>query len=101
MLMTEKLRKSIPSLYSGENIPIKNQVVHAKFFINNSTWWILEYSEQKKIFFGFVDILELELGYISEEELLSININGLKVERDLYFTAKKVSEIVELKDALK
>ena len=33
--------------------------------------------------------LESELGYVSLEELENLEVNGLKVERDLYFTPTK------------
>ena len=38
---------------------------------------------------------EKELGYFSLDELSSLKVGGLPVERDLYFSNKKLSKLKE------
>ena len=96
MLITKELEETIPAMYSDDNTKLEEKIIYAKFYIHNWTWWILEYSKEERVFFAYVQGLEKELGYVSLEELENLNINGLKVERDLYFTPTKFKKIKEL-----
>ncbi len=92
-LMTEELRKKIPSLYSQEKV--KDPTVYAKYFTPDSswTWYVMEF-DGEDTFFGYVDGLYPELGYFSLSELESVKGPlGLKVERDLYWKPKPLSEV--------
>lgn len=92
-LITEELRKKLPPLYSQENV--EDPIVHAKYFTPDSswTWYALEF-DGKDIFFGYVDGLEAELGYFSLSELENVRGPlGLKIERDLYWKSKQLSEV--------
>jgi len=92
-LMTEELKKKIPPLYSQENA--KDPIVYAKYFTPDSywTWYVLEF-DGKDTFFGYVDGIYPELGYFSLSELEKIRGPlGLKVERDLYWKPKPLSEV--------
>lgn len=92
-LLTEKLRKKIPTLYSQEKV--FDPLVMAKFFApwTNWTWYVTEF-DGKNIFFGLVVAQEKEMGYFSLEELESIlGPFGLKVERDLYWEPVPLSTI--------
>lgn len=57
------------------------------------TWLLTELNPENRMFFGLCDIGMgfPELGYVMEEELLSIRFKpfGLKVERDLHFKPTK------------
>ncbi len=97
MLMTKELEEIIPAMYSDENTKLEEKMIYAKFYIHNWTWWILEYSKEERLFFAYVQGLENELGYVSLEELENLEVNGLRVERDLYFTPTKYKDIEELK----
>jgi hypothetical protein len=57
------------------------------------TWYGIEF-DGEDIFFGLVDGFELEFGTFSLSELLA-NRGTLRceIERDLYFTPKRVSEL--------
>ena len=96
-LMTKELENIIPAMYSDENTKLENKMVFAKLFIHNWTWWILEYSKEDRLFFAYVQGQYDELGYVSLDELEKLEINGLKVERDLHFVPTIYSEIEELK----
>jgi hypothetical protein len=92
-LMTEELRKKLPPLYSQENV--KDSIVHAKYFTPDSswTWYAIEF-DGKDAFFGYVDGIYPELGYFSLSELESVKgPMGLKIERDLYWEPKPLSEV--------
>jgi len=91
--MTKELRKKIPPLYAQQNI--KDPIVYAKYFMPGShwTWYVLEF-DGKDTFFGYVDGDYQELGYFSLSELEGIRGPlGLKVERDLYWKPKPLSEV--------
>ena len=93
-LLTDELIKTLPPLYSTENI--KDPLIQCKFFTPDSSWswYVLEFDKTNEIFFGYVCGLERELGYFSLEELESVKGQlGLHVERDLSFEAKKLSVI--------
>lgn len=102
-LMTQEILKKIPKLGTGENIPLKDRVVYVRFFNpwGSWTWYATEYSPEEKMFFGVVSGFETELGYFSLTELESARgPMGLRIERDLYFEPKKISEIAELTEFL-
>ncbi len=99
-LMTEELRKTIPPLYSTEEVP--DPMVQAKFFTPDSsfTWYPIEFDGEDR-FFGYVIGFEAELGYFSLSELESVRGSlGLKIERDLYFKPVRLSEIKKKEKAL-
>jgi len=93
-LLTDELIKTLPPLYSTENI--KDPLIQCKFFTPDSSWswYVLEFDKTNEIFFGYVCGLERELGYFSLEELESVKGKlGLGVERDISFKPTKLSVI--------
>lgn len=95
-LLTQEIRKKLPKLYSQEKS--EDPTIIVKFFCpwNNWTWYAYEF-DGEDMFFGFVVGLENELGYFSLSELESINGPfHLKIERDLYFDPKPLSEVRKL-----
>jgi Protein of unknown function (DUF2958) len=98
-LLTDELRKTLPALYAQENE--KDPIVYAKFFTpwTGWTWFVTEGSDEGEdfIFFGYVIGQAREWGYFSLNELQSVRgPGGLRIERDLYFTAKRKSEVKEI-----
>ena len=64
------------------------------------TWFVTEGSQEDDdfIFFGYVIGPEAEWGYFSLCELEAVRgPGGLCIERDLYFTAKRKTEIPDFK----
>jgi len=60
------------------------------------TWHIIEASRKGDdvLLFGLVDGHEKELGYVSLNEIMSVRgPMGLAIERDLYWSPKKLGEI--------
>ena len=93
-LLTDELIKTLPPLYSTENI--KDPLIQCKFFTPDSSWswYVLEFDKTNEIFFGYVCGLERELGYFSLQELESVKGQlGLGVERDISFKPTKLSVI--------
>ena len=108
-LLTEELKKQLPSLYSQEHEA--DPLVICKFFhpLSPWTWYAYEGSpvdangyydtDQAKVdfvFFGWVNGDFPELGYFSLSELESVNVMGLGIERDLHFTPMRLSEVKQL-----
>jgi len=101
-LLTKELREKIPALYSQENEI--DPMVYIKFFdpVGSWTWYVTE-GEQKEddfLFFGFVIGFEAELGYFTLNELETAKnkvsgIQAMPIERDLYFTPCRLSEVKE------
>lgn len=94
-LLTKELLKKLPPLYSQEKV--EDPMVIVKFFhpCSNWTWYGIEYNPDTREFYGYVIGHEKELGYFSLDELQSIRIMGLGVERDLYFDPTPLSVIKE------
>jgi len=111
-LLTKKIIKRLPALYSQENE--KDPMVYIKFFDPTGpwTWYVTEgeetdtnyhkgtsFSEASDfLFFGFVVGFEAELGYftLSQLETAKKGLTGLQalpIERDLYFTPVRLSEV--------
>ena len=98
-LLTKELQKKLPALYSQEEV--SDPLVVVKYFTPDSswTWLIIEGSKQEDgdwLFFCKASshlCPEGELGYVSLSELEQLRgALGLPVERDLYFTPKKISQ---------
>lgn len=64
------------------------------------TWYLTEYDPEKKIGFGLIIGLDVELGYISLEEIEGIyGPGGLKVEFDQYFKPTTLRELFRKHDS--
>jgi len=93
-LLTQEIRKVIPQLYSQDGKGDR-AIAYVKFFTpwSNWTWYATEF-DGEDTFFGLVVGLETELGYFSLKELSEVTGPcGMKVERDLYFAPKPLSEL--------
>lgn len=94
-LLTKTILKKLPKLGAQDKKGM-DAIVHVKFFTPdaNWTWYATEYDPNTETFFGLVDGFEKELGYFTLADLQDVRGNlGLPVERDLYFSPRKLSEI--------
>ncbi|MBR8721133.1 hypothetical protein IX307_002659 [Bacteroides pyogenes] len=103
-LMPDSIRKQLPQLYSTEKELIGDKTAYARYFfpMGAYTAYLLEYDPKSRIGFGAVTMgYGWELGNMSLDEMEEVKIHGLGIERDLYFTPKKLHEIAELEEIVK
>ena len=94
-LITKALEKKLPKLYAQDGKG-EEAIVYVHFFTtwNYWEWFITEYNPETGEAFGLVKGDETEYGYISIKELEGYtHRNGMKIERDKYFTPKTLSEV--------
>ena len=108
VLMNEEIARTLPPLYSNEEIGLA-ALAPIKYFMPDGTWiWYASegspidedgYFDTDKekvdyLFFGLVIGWEIELGYFSLSELQSVRGSlGLPIERDLYYEPKTLREL--------
>lgn len=95
--MTKAIKNEIPALYSTEETKLEDKICHVKFFhpFSSWSWYATEYDPESGIFFGWVDGDFPEWGTFSLEEMESLRVRGLSMERDKYFTPKSMKEIAD------
>jgi len=96
-LINQELKEKFASI--GSQDEVLDPTLIAKFFnpCGSQTWYAISYEEASHCCFGYVTgMFEDELGYFSIDELESLQVPpfGLRIERDLYFTPCRLSEIV-------
>ena len=116
VLLPETLKEKLPALYSQEKE--NDPLVVCKFFdpVGSWTWYATEgspvdedgYFDTDKpkvdfLFFGLVVGQEKELGYFSLNDLKTAKeglkgMRALPIERDVYFTPRKLSEVKKKHD---
>ena len=98
----EELLK-VPKFYSTEEVPLKEKMIYMHFFIGGCDWYAAEYDPESQTFFGFAilnnDYDNAEWGYFSLEELCSVKVDFVEVDRDLHFTPSKAIEIETIRKA--
>jgi hypothetical protein len=96
-LITKAIRAKLPKLYATEHD--SDPVVHLKLFTpwTSWTWFITELDDDEDIAFGYAHNgaapNSAELGYTSLEELRDVTgPGGLRIERDLHWVPRPLSE---------
>lgn len=91
-LLTARLLKRFKEV--GEQ-DIPNPIVVAHFFHPFSPWhwYATAYYPDEGLFFGWVNGDYAELGYFSLNELESIRIMGLPIERDLHWAERRLGDV--------
>ena len=100
-LMPKTIQKQLPKLYSTQKELIGDQTAYARYFfpMGAYTAYLLEYDPKTRIGFGAVTMgYGWELGNMSLDEMKEVQVHGLGIERDLYFTPRKLHEIAELEE---
>ena len=90
-LLTQEILKKLPKIGATEDLPDEQKRVYAKFFnpTGAGSWYAIEFDPAEKLFFGYANILEGEVGYFSLDELQSFKGRfGLGIERDLHWNDK-------------
>jgi hypothetical protein len=93
-LLPQSIRRKLPPLNGQDDLGGK-AVAQLKLFTPDSSWtWYITQYDGQDTFFGLVDGHEMEFGFISFSELLSVRGPlGLPIERDLYWAPKTLEEI--------
>ena len=95
--MTKTIEKKLPKLYSTEHEEDPTIIAHFFSPMGKGDWYVIEGEKEEDgnyMFFGLVDLLMREYGYFSLKELESIKLPlGMKIERDLHWIPKRVSEL--------
>jgi hypothetical protein len=98
-LMTAQILKSAPALYATEGVATEDKVCVAKFFhpMGRGTWFMVEFDPDERLAFGFC-VSPLgpdcdEWGYFSLDELESVNVFGLGIERDICFEPTRFGDL--------
>jgi Protein of unknown function (DUF2958) len=95
-LLPRELCRALPPLNSQEGI--SDPIVYAKFVSRESSWvwYVTEGSPQGDdfLFFGLVIGLEAEWGNFSLSELAKSPPWEFPIERDLHFTADRLSRVM-------
>ena len=98
----ERLRQ-LPPLYATEKTDWRDTIIHEHFFLGGCDWYIAEYGPADRLFFGYAilnnDLDNAEWGYVSFNELRSVNVRGIEVDRDLHWRPRPASEIERIVEA--
>ena len=92
-LLPDDVAQNLPPLYATEHED--DPLVRVKFFTPDSswTWFLTEFSPERRLCFGMVHGLEHELGYFSLDELEAARGPlGMPIERELYFKPRPLSQ---------
>jgi hypothetical protein len=94
-LLTKEIESKLPKLDATEGIPTEEKVLQVKYFhpMSSWTWYGVEYEPKTRMFYGYVQGWENEWGFFSLDELESVEVRGLKIERDLYFEPTKFGKL--------
>ena len=94
-LLPAEIAADLPALYATEHDA--DPLCHVKLFTPDAgyTFYITEYDPSRRLLFGYVQNgPDGELGYVSLDELESVRGPlGLPIERDLYFTPTRLSQV--------
>lgn len=88
-ILTDDIRKSLPALYSQENLG-EAAIVHARLISPVLGWsWLLTECDGEDLAFGLVIGFEAELGYVSLAELAE---SSARVRVDRYWQPMTLAE---------
>jgi hypothetical protein len=92
-LLTKEISGRLPKLYETQEQ--EDPLVIVKFFTPWTSWtWYATEFDGEDTFFGLVAGHEVELGYFSLSELMSVTgPGGLTIERDRCFEPQPLSKV--------
>ena len=99
---SEKQLEKLPPHYETQNVSADDTLIYMHFFLAGCDWYMAEYDAQQRTFFGYAilnnDLQNAEWGYVSFDELREVRTRqGIEVDRDLYWTPKRASEIEKIR----
>lgn len=98
-LLTKAIEKKMPKLYSTDDVDLEEKMCLVKYFTPCAqfTWFGIEYDGDGGFFGLTINGDEEEFGYFYLDYLKTLNVGRpfpLPVEREKYFTPKRVKDLV-------
>lgn len=88
---------SLPPLYATEDVPAKDKIVGAHFFLGSADWWIVEADPAEGVMFGYACLgnpQDAEWGYVSFDELAALRVRScFEVDFDLHWKPRPAAEV--------
>lgn len=85
---TEQELAALPGRYSTADTPAGDKIIVMHFFLAGFDWYAVKF-DGRDTFFGFVSVhndpASAERGYCSLSELREISLNGMEVDRGLFW----------------
>ena len=86
----------LPRLYATDGVKTEDQIVKMHFFIGACDWYVVEF-DGEDLFFCYAilngDLQNAEWGYTSLDALKSVRVDGIEIDRDLYWQERPFKEI--------
>ena len=84
---------------SGEKATrLEDILIRGHFFLGGNDWFVSEYDPTDRVFFGYAvlngNLDFAEWGYVSFDELLSINYRGFEVDWDRHWKTQPFEQVM-------
>ena len=93
----------LPPLYATEHVDWPEKIIREHFFLGGCDWFMVEYDAADRIFFGFAilhrDLANAEWGYVNLNELCTVNVGGIEVDRDLHWKPRRADQVELIREA--
>ena len=104
-LLTKAIEKKLKPLYFYDGKEPQNIPVPLKIFNpwGSGTWYLWEYDPNERVFFGACKLFEIELGYVSRDELENLKVGpgkALPLERDKWWNGKTLEDVIDAEPGL-
>lgn len=99
--MPKEIAGRIPAIYATDGGLLGDKTAYLRYFMpfGSYTCYVLEADRKTGELFTLTTMgYGWELGYASLQEIESVEVMGLKIERDIHFNPTKLHEIDELKE---
>lgn len=94
---TKVQMRKIPAMGATESTPAEDKIIGAHYFCASADWYIAELDPETGQAFGYARLATYpegaEWGYIDLAELEAARLRPFVVERDMYWSPCKFSEI--------
>lgn len=99
--LPKDIARDIPELYATDGVQIGDKTAYLRYFMPFSpyTCYVLEADRHTGEMFALVTLgYGWELGYTSLDEIRSVDVKGIRIERDIHFKPTKLQSIDELEE---
>lgn len=100
---TEKQLAALPPIYTNDDTPWRDVLIHQHYFLGSSDWFVAEYDSQSHIFYGYAilnaDLDNSEWGSMSLDEMRAVSVRGIEIDRDLHWRVRVASHVEKIAEA--